>query len=184
MRPRHGWRRVAILSPQPLPPLMLAEGTPRPGLVALIRPGFAPYRCLHLPGAAGVRADVADRSSRSPMTCRCRKGSRSTASMTAESASSRAAPSAASLAPASCAAASSRTAAWSGTTTSWRRRRQRETFMLSAVRTTHAFGDGCLLTLCHAVQARANASATRSCAVSRSPTLTRTARRQSSLASR
>ena len=46
---------------------MLAEGTPRLGLVALIRPGFAPGRCLHLLGqllgAAGrdKRSLAADR---------------------------------------------------------------------------------------------------------------------------
>jgi hypothetical protein len=38
------------LLPQPLAPLMLAKGTPRPDLVALIRPGLAPCRRLHLLG--------------------------------------------------------------------------------------------------------------------------------------
>ena len=42
-------------------------------------------------------------------------------------------------------------------------------------------GAGCLLTVGHDAQARANATATRSCAVSWSPTLTKTARRQSFL---
>jgi hypothetical protein len=52
---------------QPLAPPMLAEGTPRLGLVALIRPGLAPGRCLHLLGqllrAAGrdKRPPAADR---------------------------------------------------------------------------------------------------------------------------
>ena len=36
--------------PQPLASPMLAEGTPRLGLVALIGPGLAPGRCLHLLG--------------------------------------------------------------------------------------------------------------------------------------
>src|SRR5215469_6271029 len=31
-------------------PLMVVQGTPRRGLVALIRPSFAPGRCLHLLG--------------------------------------------------------------------------------------------------------------------------------------
>jgi hypothetical protein len=72
----------------------------------------------------------------------------------------------------------------SGTATSWRRRRHREMFMFSAVRTTHAAGAGCRLTFRHDAQARAKASSTRSWAVSWSPTLTRTARRHSSLAPR
>ena len=36
--------------PQPLVSPLLAEGTPRLGLVALIRPGLAPGRCFHLLG--------------------------------------------------------------------------------------------------------------------------------------
>jgi hypothetical protein len=54
-------------------------------------------------------------------------------------------------------------------------------FAFSAVRTTHAAGAGCLLTVRQDAQARANASATSSCAVSWSPTLIRTVRRNSSL---
>ena len=42
--------------------------------------------------------------------------------------------------------------------------------MLSAVRTAHAFGAGCLLTVRQDAHARANASSTRSLAVSWSPT--------------
>jgi hypothetical protein len=52
---------------------------------------------------------------------------------------------------------------------------------LSAVRTTHAAGTGCLLTVAHDAQARAKGSATGSCATSWLPTLIKTARRQSSL---
>jgi hypothetical protein len=69
----------------------------------------------------------------------------------------------------------------SATDTSRRRRRHREMFAFSAVRTTHATGAGCLLTMRQDAQARAKASSTSSCAVSRSPTLTRTVNRQSSL---
>ena len=69
----------------------------------------------------------------------------------------------------------------SGTGSSRRRRRHREMFAFSAVRTTHAAGAGCLLTVRHDAQARVNASSTRSWAVSRSPTLTRMVRRHSSL---
>ncbi len=54
----------------------------------------------------------------------------------------------------------------SGTDTSRRRRRPREMFAFSAVRTTHAAGAGWLLTACHDAKARANASSTRSFAVS------------------
>jgi hypothetical protein len=54
-------------------------------------------------------------------------------------------------------------------------------FRFSAVRTTHAAGAGCLLTVRQEAQARAKASATSSCALSWSPTVTRTVRRQSSL---
>ena len=78
----------------------------------------------------------------------------------------------------------SATAPGSGSGTSLRRRRHRETFAFSAVRTTHAVGAGCLLTVPQDAHARAKASATRSCAVSRSPTLTRTMRKQSSFAAR
>jgi hypothetical protein len=69
----------------------------------------------------------------------------------------------------------------SGTETSRRRRRHREMFAFSAVRTTQAAGAGCLPTVRHDAHARAKASATSSCAVSWSPTLTRTVRRHSSL---
>ena len=72
-------------------------------------------------------------------------------------------------------------AAGSGIGTSLRRRRHREMFAFSAVRTTHAAGAGCLLTVRHEAHARAKASATRSCAVSLSPTLSRTVNRHSSL---
>jgi hypothetical protein len=54
-------------------------------------------------------------------------------------------------------------------------------FVFSAVRTTHAAGAGCLPTVRHDAHARAKASATSSCAVSWSPTLIKTVRRQSSL---
>ena len=37
-------------APQPLAPPILAEGTPYLDLVALIQPGLAPGRCLHLLG--------------------------------------------------------------------------------------------------------------------------------------
>jgi hypothetical protein len=65
--------------------------------------------------------------------------------------------------------------------TSRRRRRHRDTCAFSAVRTTHAAGAGCVPTVRHDAHARANASATRSCARSRSLTLTRTVNRHSSL---
>ena len=57
-------------------------------------------------------------------------------------------------------------------------------FAFSAVRTNHAVGAGCLLTVRHEAHARAKASATRSCAVSLSPTLSKTVNRHSSLALR
>ena len=82
------------------------------------------------------------------------------------------------------AAGRSATSARSGTATSRPRRRHREIPVFSAVRTTQAAGTGCLLTVRHDAQALAKASSTRSCAVSRSPTLTTTANRHSSLASR
>jgi hypothetical protein len=50
----------------------------------------------------------------------------------------------------------------SATETSRRRRRHREMFIFSAVRTTHALGAGCLLTVRHDEQALAKASSTRS----------------------
>jgi transposase len=78
----------------------------------------------------------------------------------------------------------SATSARSGTGTSRRRRRHREILAFSAVWTTNAAGAGCLLTAGHDAQARAKASATRSCAASRSPTLTTTVNRHSSLTSR
>jgi hypothetical protein len=75
-------------------------------------------------------------------------------------------------------------AAGSGIGNSLQRRRHREMFAFSAVRTTHAAGAGCLLTVRHDAQARTNASATRSCAASLSPTLSKTVNRHSSLALR
>jgi hypothetical protein len=54
--------------------------------------------------------------------------------------------------------------------------------MFSAVRTTHARGAGCRLTVRHDVQARVKASATRSSASGRPATLTCTIRTQSSRA--
>lgn len=72
-------------------------------------------------------------------------------------------------------------AVWSRVT-SRRVRRQRETWWFSAVRTTHAAGDGCRLTFDQPAQARANASATASSAAARSVPLAMTVRRHGSLA--
>ena len=55
-----------------------------------------------------------------------------------------------------------------------------DTPAFSAVRTTQARGVGCRLTFRHDAHARAKASAIMSCAVSMSPTLASTVRRQSS----
>jgi hypothetical protein len=82
------------------------------------------------------------------------------------------------------AAGPSARSARSGVGTSRRRRRHREILTFSAVRTTHAAGAGCLLTVRHDAQALAKASSTRSCAASRSPALTRTMNRHSFLNSR
>jgi hypothetical protein len=67
------------------------------------------------------------------------------------------------------------------TVISRRRRRHQDTWVFSAVRTTQARGAGCSRTLRQDIQARVNASATRSSASCLSPTLTSTIRRQSSL---
>ena len=66
------------------------------------------------------------------------------------------------LSDAPWAAGSLTTVPGSATETSRRRRRHREMFIFSAVRTTHALGAGCLLTVRHDEQARAKASSTRS----------------------
>jgi hypothetical protein len=79
------------------------------------------------------------------------------------------------------AAGTSMTTPGSAMTISRRRRRHQEMLVFSAVRTTHAAGAGCLLTVRHDAQALAKASATSSCARSWSPTLISTVRRQSSL---
>ena len=77
-------------------------------------------------------------------------------------------------------AGKSATVPGSDTGTSRRRRRHRETLRFSAVRTTQAFGAGCLLMVRQDAQARAKASSTSSRAVSWSLTLIRTVRRHSS----
>ena len=64
--------------------------------------------------------------------------------------------------------------------TSRRCRRQYEVCRFSAVRTTQARGAGCLPTVRQDAHARANASATTSSDVSRSPVTAKTVRRQSS----
>jgi hypothetical protein len=109
-------------------------------------------------------------NSRSATTWRCLAGSRIRAAIS---------PGSTGLTP-SVAATSAR-APGSAIATSRRLRRHREMLTFSAVRTTHASGAGCLPTFRHDAHARANASATNSWAVSRSPTLTRTVIRHSSL---
>jgi len=124
-----------------------------------------------MPSISAVALVSRSRISRKATTCRWRSGSRSRAAMIRGSTE---------LADVALVAGTSVTMPGSGTDTSRRRRRHRETFAFSAVRTTQAAGAGCLLTVRHDAHARAKASATNSCAVSWSPTLTRTVRRHSS----
>jgi hypothetical protein len=123
-----------------------------------------------LRGAGGIQVEEQPQGDNLP----CRAGSRIRAAMV---------PGSTGLSDPPQTTGRSATVPGSGTDTSRRRRRHREMFAFSAVRITHAAGAGCLLTVRHDEQARAKASSTRSCAVSRSPTLIRTVRRQSSFGS-